>query len=370
MTVRPGLPGFRAVFFDLDGTLYDERGGMLRALDETLGLIAELVVGLDVAAAKRLYPEVGRAIWETADLTVPGPDPRAKTQELRCRVWGLLMERCGCPVSPDLAARLAAIYSEARFRHHRLFPEATEVLDRLDSLKAGNGILRVGLITNGASDLQRDKLAACALAERFDPVLVSGEHAANRRRSQVQSRTGEDLSDPDLPHRGARHFQPPHQVADELGELVDGITHFDQRSRSLVIQPTSPRCDGRRGDLQPLGRPDLRPASRRAKLENGQALDRRVVRPPLGRDHLHPRILDAHLLFQKCDLLPEAAVLGLQADSFIPSVRRAAHCHRQGCLRHADYVENGRSNVMWPQAWQRRMGLARLNRHSASSLRT
>ena len=175
MTARPGLPGFRAVFFDLDGTLYDERGGMLRALDETLGLIAELVVGLDVAAAKRLYPEVGRAIWETADLTAPGPDPRARTQELRCRVWGLLMERCGCPVAPDLAARLAAIYSEARFRHHRLFPEATEVLDRLDSLKAGNGILRVGLITNGASDLQRDKLAACALAERFDPVLISAE---------------------------------------------------------------------------------------------------------------------------------------------------------------------------------------------------
>lgn len=175
----------RAVFFDLDGTLYDEAGGMARALDETLGIMADLVGGLDVAAARRLYPEVGRVVWESADLLPPGPDPRARSSEIRRVLWGRLMERCGRPVSDELAGRLASLYTEARRRHHRLFPEVQGVLDRLDDIRRDDGLLHVGLITNGPADLQRDKLDFCGLAGRFEPVVVSAELGAAKPDAQI-----------------------------------------------------------------------------------------------------------------------------------------------------------------------------------------
>jgi hypothetical protein len=50
--------------------------------------------------------------------------------------------------------------------------------------------------------------------------LGRAQHPADRRRPEVQTRTGEDPGDPDSPHRGAKHFQPPDQIGDELGEPI------------------------------------------------------------------------------------------------------------------------------------------------------
>ena len=54
----------------------------------------------------------------------------------------------------------------------RLFPDARPVLDRLRA----RGDLRLGVVTNGESDLQRQKLDALGITAYFDVVVVSGDH--------------------------------------------------------------------------------------------------------------------------------------------------------------------------------------------------
>jgi putative hydrolase of the HAD superfamily len=61
----------------------------------------------------------------------------------------------------------------------RLLPDALEVLVRL---KSGH---KLGLLTNGAPDLQREKLAASGLGLHFDAVAVSGEHGIGKPRPEI-----------------------------------------------------------------------------------------------------------------------------------------------------------------------------------------
>jgi putative hydrolase of the HAD superfamily len=158
----------RVVLFDLDGTLYDERGGMRRALAETLAEAARLVPGLDTERAAALYPKIGRPIWKTADLKDPAEAGGATSENIRLRVWQSLLEEIG--VSRDgLAGHLAQRYAAVRRRRHALFPETMEVIERL------RGRVRIGLISNGASDIQRDKLDRCRLTGLLAPIVISAE---------------------------------------------------------------------------------------------------------------------------------------------------------------------------------------------------
>lgn len=53
--------------------------------------------------------------------------------------------------------------------HLKLFPEVPEVLSAL------RGRFRLGIISNGPSDLQRYKLRLFELERNFDPIVISGE---------------------------------------------------------------------------------------------------------------------------------------------------------------------------------------------------
>ncbi len=46
------------------------------------------------------------------------------------------------------------------------------------------------------------------------------QHPADCRRSEVQTRAGENPGDSDSSHGGAEHFQPPYNVPDEFGEPI------------------------------------------------------------------------------------------------------------------------------------------------------
>ena len=78
-----------------------------------------------------------------------------------------------------LAEELAAAWSNQRRKGQRLMPDAVETLARL----AAN--YRIGLLTNGAPDLQREKLAASNLGSFFQAVAVSGEHGIGKPRPEI-----------------------------------------------------------------------------------------------------------------------------------------------------------------------------------------
>jgi len=160
---------FRAVLFDLDGTLYDERGGMERSLSITLAEAARLAAGLDIRKAASLYVAVGKPIWEEADRIRSAAAGVSRLVEIRSRVWRALLERLGVPATDGLADHLAATYTKARASTHTLYPDAAPVLERL------KGKIRLGLVSNGLSEQQREKLQACGLADLLDPILISEE---------------------------------------------------------------------------------------------------------------------------------------------------------------------------------------------------
>jgi len=91
-----------------------------------------------------------------------------------------------CSVSrgfPGDDGSLAAEFAKSRRGLQRLMPDAKESLARLEPS------FKIGLLTNGAPDLQREKIAASGLALFFDAIAVwaSMEPASRSRRSFTSS---------------------------------------------------------------------------------------------------------------------------------------------------------------------------------------
>jgi putative hydrolase of the HAD superfamily len=247
--------GCRAVLFDLDGTLYDERGGMQRSLEITLAEAARLEAGMDTRAAAALYVEVGRPIWEEADFTRPAGAGGSRLVEIRSRVWGALLERLGVPATDGLAEHLAATYTKARASTHTLYPDSAPVLERL------KGKVRLGLVSNGLSEQQREKLRACGLADLLDPVLISEEVGLKKPDPGLFLRgvelsgcePAETLFVGDSPHRdvaGARAAGLPVAWMRRYGESYPA----GQPEPDYVVDDLHPVWEILHGDIAPAGR--------------------------------------------------------------------------------------------------------------------
>lgn len=98
--------------------------------------------------------------------------------EFRERVFDLAL-RDQMIESPEGGRDLAAAFAAGRRRLQRLMPEARETLTRLQQRH------RLGLLTNGAPDLQREKIAASGLAPLFSAIAVSGEHNIGKPRPEI-----------------------------------------------------------------------------------------------------------------------------------------------------------------------------------------
>ena len=154
-----------ALFFDLDGTLLDETAlpgavrGACEAVAAETGVRVERLVEANTATWEELWPEV-----EVEWMLGPIDD-----EAVGARAWAGTLARCGLR-DPSLVARAAAVYRDLEARAHRLYPEVPAVL------QAARGAgFRTGVLTNGASAVQRRKLAAVGLTDAFDPVVVSSE---------------------------------------------------------------------------------------------------------------------------------------------------------------------------------------------------
>ncbi|MGH2409360.1 MAG: HAD family hydrolase, partial [Chloroflexota bacterium] len=86
----------------------------------------------------------------------------------RVAVWRQALETNGLG-DLLLPSQLLAAFKETRRRLHILFPETAA------SLAALHPPYTLGLVTNGAPDLQRAKIGGSGLGEWFEVMLVSGE---------------------------------------------------------------------------------------------------------------------------------------------------------------------------------------------------
>ena len=143
-----------AVLFDLDDTLYDQRGWLAGAWVAVAAAAAPFGVDAD---------PLWRALLETA---AEGTDGGGIIDRALERVGAT-----GVPVGPFLEA----------FRSHdplRLatYPGVTEALERLRDR------CRIGLVTDGDPRIQRSKLRALGLLDAFDVVVFSDELGRERRK--------------------------------------------------------------------------------------------------------------------------------------------------------------------------------------------
>lgn len=179
----------RAVVFDLDNTLILEDASTHRALRAAAEL-AQQRAGLDPDALANTAAEEAARIWklgppyafseafgiwwgealwggfsgEAGEL----PAIRAYLPEFRERVWRDALARAGHR-DEALALQLQRRFVEARRAAETIDPDAEPVLRDLARDH------RLALLTNGAGDVQREKLARTPFAGYFAEIVISVE---------------------------------------------------------------------------------------------------------------------------------------------------------------------------------------------------
>lgn len=159
----------RGVFFDLDGTLI--RDGAVDAAEQTIGELVVRHPGIDVDRLRQANADVWSACWR--DQGQQWMRGQLEDDALVRGVWRRTLERTqteGGGVVRPLLEEAVQLHLDAERRTFTLFDETREVL--LELRRRG---VQVGLITNGPSASQRDKLRAVGIAGLFDLVIASGD---------------------------------------------------------------------------------------------------------------------------------------------------------------------------------------------------
>jgi putative hydrolase of the HAD superfamily len=179
----------RAVLLDLDDTLIVEEAAAAASFAATAAIAAErhavdpAALAVDARARAReiwraapTFPyckRIGISSWEALWCRFEGevgdiPALRRWAPQYRREAWRRALADHGIEDGP-LADELAERFGVDRRARHETFADAAPALDALA------GRYSLVLVTNGASCLQREKLAASGLADRFNAVVAGGD---------------------------------------------------------------------------------------------------------------------------------------------------------------------------------------------------
>ena len=186
----------RALVFDLDDTLIIEESYAMASLREALALLP----GVDPVAAEQPALEAVRSVWRAgADYTVaaglgfasweglwsdfggnhPSADGLAAwAPTYRMEAWRAVGRLLGVDDEEALSAT-ARRFEEAQRRGHPVIGGMHETLEAVGTRH------RLGLITNGPSDIQRLKLEQAGLTGAFAAEVISGELGIGKPRPEV-----------------------------------------------------------------------------------------------------------------------------------------------------------------------------------------
>src|SRR5580704_3852179 len=155
-----------AVLIDLDGTLLDH-GGQEGAVEEVCASVARAHPGLDPRELLEANARAWTALWcEVEQLCWLGQlDGYAASRE----AWRRALEVCGC--TQDLVVEFA--FAEHQRLARAAFRPYMDVQAFLEHVEASG--MSLAVVTNGPSDLQRDKFDALQVDKLFKAVVISGE---------------------------------------------------------------------------------------------------------------------------------------------------------------------------------------------------
>jgi putative hydrolase of the HAD superfamily len=179
----------RALLFDLDNTLLMEDEATFSAVRHACEL-ARARIGTDADALYAATIRVAEELWRGAPIYAYAEEmgmwwgeglwgefrgDSAGLRSLQAFVPGFRRDMwrgalAAVAISDDgLASELDARYATARRAHQPVDPEAESVLDDLARDH------RLALVTNGAPDVQREKLKGTTLPGRFRAIVISAE---------------------------------------------------------------------------------------------------------------------------------------------------------------------------------------------------
>jgi FMN phosphatase YigB (HAD superfamily) len=154
---------------DLDDTLLDGSGleeSIVRVCDN----LTDLHPTLDAARLRSANAEAWMEYWLVVedDWTLGRLDSASFSLE----VWRRTLLKCGC--TDDAVVKSARdLFRDCARESHRLYDDVQELLDFVEAAE-----IPIALITNGATDVQREKLEVLGIEDRFVTIVVSGELGA------------------------------------------------------------------------------------------------------------------------------------------------------------------------------------------------
>src|SRR4030095_12298806 len=130
--------------------------------------------------------------------------------------------------------------------------------------------------------------ARCSLRNflRLGPLRIP-LHPANRRRAEVETSAGENLSELHFPEGGTEDLETPHEVRDEIGELVHGFGQTDQGIGAFLLETPHPGGDGEWADQEDSSGLGESPTTGNAKFEDSQPVSGWIIGPSMGLDLFH-----------------------------------------------------------------------------------
>lgn len=179
----------KALLFDLDNTLLMEDEATFSAVrracqvaHERKGVITDALYASAVRVADELWRAApiyafgedmgiwwGECLWGEFNGDGEGLHAlRDFVPSFRREVWRAALADAGVD-DPDLASDLDDVYRHARRAGELVDPEAQSVLQDLGRDH------RLALVTNGAPDVQREKITRSALAQHFGAIVISVE---------------------------------------------------------------------------------------------------------------------------------------------------------------------------------------------------
>lgn len=197
-----------ALLFDLDDTLVVDDAATAAAFEASArfarsraGVDAELLARDACACARELWigaspahaycARIGMSSWEGLWCRFEGDEAEASALRqwaplYRRETWRRALAEQGVE-DVGLAADLGQRFSVERRARHRVYDDVADALDLLRETHA------LGLLTNGAACLQREKLAASGLGGRFDAVIVSADLGVGKPDPRIFDRALKEL---------------------------------------------------------------------------------------------------------------------------------------------------------------------------------
>lgn len=227
---------YRAVFFDLDDTLYDDSGSWRVSAAATAALAARERPALDPDALTDYFLDHSDAYWQAMD---PTRETRP-IHAIRTAHWLATLEAFDLD-DAALAEELAHDYGQRRATGIALFPDALPLLAALRA--AGKTLV---LITNGMQSTHVERIALLGLETSFDHTLISDAVGMAKPDTRL-FRHALTLAGC-APHEAAMVGDNP--VNDIAGAQATGIPAFWFNPHTRSLPPTVPAPTG--GEVRAL----------------------------------------------------------------------------------------------------------------------